>query len=166
MIEILRENPPMYALDRIPEADIWCTGGIYTPILVVDDEEFNILSVLRAAKSVKVVNPIVAASDGSQALQVLRGWLAARTDLPPVIILLDWNMPNMNGMEFLEEIREDPSLKQAHVFVHSSSSSPSQVAAAYDQNVAGYIVKRNEKSSTEDVLRMLVNYAICVHFAG
>lgn len=155
----------MQALDRIPEADIWCNGGVYTPILVVDDEEFNILSVLRAAKSVKAVNPIVAASDGSQALRALRGWLATRTVLPPVIILLDWNMPKMNGMEFLEEIRGDPALKHAHVFVHSSSSSPSQVAAAYDQNVAGYIVKRNERSSMQGVLRMLANYATCVHFA-
>ena len=120
---------------------------------------------MRAAKAVDVANPIVAAYDGSEALGALREWLTARSDLPRLIILLDLNMPMMNGLEFLDEIRSDPLLRRAHVFVYSTSVSPSEISAAYDRNVAGFIVKGNDQLSTQKVVKMLANYANAVRFA-
>ena len=136
-----------------------------TQLLVVDDDQFNVLSVLRAAKTIDIANPIVVAYDGSRALRALREWLKTRSGLPPLIILLDLNMPVMSGLEFLDEIRSDPLLKRAHVFVYSTSSLPSEISAAYERNVTGYIVKGSDQLSTQEVVKMLANYADTVRFA-
>ncbi|MFM8917419.1 MAG: response regulator, partial [Bacteroidota bacterium] len=59
----------------------------------------------------------------------------------PQIILLDLNMPKMNGMEFLKELRQDPELRSISVFVMTTSNDDRDRIDAYDLNVAGYILK-------------------------
>lgn len=109
-------------------------------ILLVEDDDGDAMAVARAFKAAKIANPITRAIDGIEALELLRS--GDRTSLAsPFVILLDQNMPRMNGHEFLAELRRDPALRRLTVFMLSTSSDRQDIEAAYDQNVAGYIVK-------------------------
>ena len=136
------------------------------PILLVDDEIVAIRSMELATKAQNVTNTIAVAHDGEQALQLLRNWLGERRSLPPILILLDLNMPRMTGLEFLAEIRRDPVLKRALVFVHSTSDRPSDVEAAYNLNVAGFISKQGQSVDVSNAITMLDSFASTVVFPG
>lgn len=110
-------------------------------ILLVEDDEVDIMNVKRAFKKNNINNPIQVARNGLEALDVLRG-KDSSSHLPnPKIILLDINMPKMGGIEFLKEIRKHPELRSLSVFVMTTSNEESDKIAAYDLNVAGYILK-------------------------
>lgn len=108
-------------------------------ILLVEDDEVDIMNVQRAFKKNNISNPLIIARNGLEALEVFRGPDAAGP--LPRIVLLDINMPRMNGIEFLKEIRQDPALKSLSVFVMTTSSEDKDKVAAYDLCVAGYILK-------------------------
>ncbi len=137
----------------------------YTEIqlLIVDDDEVSIMAVKRALKKMKLANPTQIAHDGVEALDILRAAADANGTLPPFIVLLDINMPRMNGHEFLEQVRSDPTLHQVVIFVLTTSNLPEDVRRATDQDVAGYVIKENpyeslakNLESTGAVSRLLV----------
>jgi CheY-like chemotaxis protein len=76
----------------------------------------------------------------------------------PLIILLDLNMPRLNGLEFLDVLREDPELKSAIVFVLTQSTRREDIEAAYDRQVAGYLVKSNLGDDYSLLPQLLVTY--------
>lgn len=134
-------------------------GGAAT-FLIVDDDKVSVKTLRRAIDGLELANPIVVAGDGIEALDYLRR--AARPSdgpLPPFIVLLDLDMPRMGGLEFLETVRADPRLARLVVFVVSTSDAPRDVAAAYDKNIAGYIVKGDPLDSLREGLGMVGNYA-------
>lgn len=106
-------------------------------ILLVEDDEVDIMNVKRAFKKNNITNPIQVARNGLEAIDLLRKPGA----LLPKVIILDINMPRMNGIEFLKEIRKDDKLKMISVFVMTTSNQDSDKINAYDLNVAGYILK-------------------------
>jgi CheY-like chemotaxis protein len=112
-------------------------------ILLVEDDEVDVMNVKRAFKKYKISNPLYTAENGLQALDMLR----SQNDQPPVVpatrrlILLDLNMPKMNGLEFLHELRADPELKATPVIVLTTSDEDKDRVEAYNLNVAGYILK-------------------------
>lgn len=111
-------------------------------ILLVDDDDVDCMSVRNAFKKNNIMNPLFIAHDGIDALDMLKGSNGLEKISPtPRIILLDINMPRMNGLEFLKEIRQDPELQNISVFVMTTSNSDSDKIEAYQYNVAGYIVK-------------------------
>lgn len=111
-------------------------------ILLVEDDEVDIKNVQRAFKKNHISNPLHVARNGIEALEMLRGDHGKEKLNPlPKVILLDLNMPRMGGLEFLQEIREDPELKSLSVFVMTTSDEESDKFAAYNLNVAGYILK-------------------------
>ena len=110
-------------------------------ILLVEDDEVDIMNVKRAFKKNNITNPLIIANNGIEALEMLRGDESVKVKPTPRIILLDINMPRMGGLEFLHEIRKDPELKSISVFVMTTSNEDSDKIAAYDLNVAGYILK-------------------------
>ncbi|HWR06380.1 response regulator [Sporomusa sp.] len=110
-------------------------------ILLVEDDEVDIMNVMRAFKRINLTNPLYIARDGVEALAMLRGQSGPSGMLKPGIILLDINMPRMNGIEFLREIRQDPEHKILTVIVLTTSNEECDVVAAYQLNVAGYIIK-------------------------
>ncbi len=111
-------------------------------ILLVDDDDVDCMSVRNAFKKNNIMNPLFVAHDGIDALDMLRGTNGMKKIQPtPRIILLDINMPRMNGLEFLKEIREDVELHNISIFVMTTSNSDSDKIEAYNYNVAGYIVK-------------------------
>ncbi len=131
-------------------------------ILLVEDDEVDVQGLTRAFKKLKVANPITVARDGIEALELLRSDRAK--DLHPYLIILDLNMPRMNGIEFLTEIRSDPELKKSIVFVLTTSKADEDKTEAYRLNVAGYIVKADPARSFLDAVQMLDHYWRVVEF--
>lgn len=127
--------------------------------LVVDDDVVSVMAIKRALKKLKILNPVLVAKDGQFALDLLRQEASRDGGLPPFLVTLDLNMPRMDGFEFLEEVRKDDTLKRAIIFVLSTSDMPKDIAAAYDKNIAGYIVKDDLGDSFEEALNMIDFYA-------
>jgi CheY-like chemotaxis protein len=107
-------------------------------ILLVEDDEVDVMNVRRAFRRNNIGNPLFVAGNGVEALEKLRnGEVPAERRL----ILLDLNMPRMNGIEFLAELRRDPALAATPVVVLTTSNNDRDKVQAYDLNVAGYLVK-------------------------
>ena len=127
-------------------------------ILVVDDDDVDVMALQRAFKQRNIANPIHVARDGIEALEMIRG-KNGRTALPnPRMVLLDLNMPRMNGIEFLKEIRNDPALKNTVVFVLTTSGADQDIGAAFENHVAGYLLKSDTSSSIPNIVEMLESY--------
>ncbi|HLO50303.1 MAG TPA: response regulator [Kamptonema sp.] len=111
-------------------------------ILLVEDDEVDIMNVRRAFKKNNIINPLYMAANGVEALEMLRG-VGNDLAMPSVrrLILLDLNMPKMNGIEFLRELRQDQKLKSIPVIVLTTSNEDRDKVEAYNLNVAGYILK-------------------------
>ncbi|HKR04135.1 MAG TPA: response regulator [Bacteroidia bacterium] len=111
-------------------------------IMLVDDDQVDIMNVQRAFKKNNITNPLYIANNGIEALDMLRG-TEGRDKVTPIprIILLDINMPKMNGIEFLKELRSDSGLHSISVFIMTTSNDDKDKLDAYNLNVAGYIVK-------------------------
>ncbi len=107
-------------------------------ILLVEDDEVDVMNVKRAFATSHITNPLFVAGDGIEALEKLRG-----NELPKSrrMILLDLNMPRMNGIEFLRELRKDPHLSPTTVVVLTTSNDEKDKIEAYNLNVAGYLLK-------------------------
>ena len=127
-------------------------------ILIVEDDDIDFEAVTRALKSLKVANPTVRARDGVEALDLLRGEKNQDKISAPFIILLDLNMPKMTGIEFLDIIREDDSLKSSIVFVLTTSDDDRDIVASYRRNVEGYIVKADARESLKEAFSSLQAY--------
>jgi CheY-like chemotaxis protein len=106
-------------------------------ILLVEDDEVDVMNVKRAFTKNNIQNELFVAGNGVEALDMLRSSIVPL----PRIIILDINMPKMNGIEFLKVLREDESLKNISVFVMTTSNEDSDKINAYNLNVAGYILK-------------------------
>lgn len=134
-------------------------------ILLVEDDEVDARAVERAFRKQKIGNPITVACDGVEALEFLRGQNGK--SLPrPYIILLDLNMPRMNGIEFLKELRDDENLRTSVVFVLTTSNDDRDKTAAYEQVVAGYIVKSEAGKDFLELVQMLERFTIIVKLPG
>lgn len=107
-------------------------------ILLVEDDAIDVMNVRRAFEKNKIINPLFVASNGVEALQMLRNG-----DVPAErrLVLLDLNMPRMNGIEFLRHLRTDPQLNPIPVVVLTTSNDEQDKVGAYNLNVAGYLVK-------------------------
>ncbi|CCQ74321.1 response regulator [Magnetospira sp. QH-2] len=127
-------------------------------VLLVDDDEVDVEGVKRAFAEHKIANPVRVARDGVEGLEILRGTNGQVMLDRPYLILLDINMPRMNGFEFLEALRADPDLKQSVVFMLTTSATDEDRARAYDQNIAGYIVKSRAGIGFLETVTMLDHY--------
>ncbi|MFN5345639.1 MAG: response regulator [Bacteroidota bacterium] len=111
-------------------------------ILLVEDDSVDVMNVQRAFVKNNITNPLHIAFNGVEALNMLRGSNGKpKLNPSPRIILLDINMPKMNGLEFLRELRNDEDLKSVSVFVMTTSNDDQDKIEAYNLNVAGYILK-------------------------
>ncbi|MEX2271957.1 MAG: response regulator [Vicinamibacterales bacterium] len=107
-------------------------------ILLVEDDQIDQMNIKRAFERNKIGNPLYIAEDGLEALEMLRD---GRVPEERRLILLDLNMPRMNGIEFLKRLRADPALSHSPVVVLTTSDDEQDKVNAYDLNVAGYLVK-------------------------
>ena len=112
-------------------------------ILLFEDDEVDVMTVKRAFKKGNITSSLYIAGNGLEALAMLRGTPEQPSPIPPErrIILLDLNMPKMNGLEFLHELRADAMIKSIPVVVLTTSNEERDRVEAYDLNVAGYMLK-------------------------
>ncbi|MBV1961829.1 MAG: response regulator [Immundisolibacteraceae bacterium] len=129
-------------------------------ILLVDDDDIDAMGVERALKKLKLANPFFRARDGIEGLEMLR----ARKVNQPYLLLLDLNMPRMSGIEMLKELRNDPNLRSTVVFVLTTSDDDKDKVAAYNEHIAGYIVKNKLDTGFDDLLKLLDHYWRLVEF--
>ncbi|MBB97557.1 MAG: two-component system response regulator [Rhodobacteraceae bacterium] len=125
-------------------------------VILVEDDDGDAKAVRRAFSKAKIANPIHRFVDGVEAFAFLRG----ETGTPPetYVILLDINMPRMNGIEFLEQLRVDPQLSPAVVFVLTTSNDDRDRTAAYAKHVAGYILKTRAGADFLELIQTLDHF--------
>lgn len=133
-------------------------------VLLVEDNDIDRECVVRAFARHRIANPLFHALDGLEALDVLRG-TGGHAPLPrPYLLLLDINMPRMNGIELLRELRSDEKLRDSVVFVLTTSNSDEDRVATYNLNVAGYIVKTDVGAGFLHLVELLKCYWRVVEF--
>ena len=124
------------------------------PVLLVEDDSIDAMTVRRAFRDLKVANPLKHTVNGEDALAYLQDQANDR----PCVILLDLNMPRMNGIEFLRVTKADPSLRRIPVIVLTTSSEERDVVDSFRLNVAGYIVKPVDYRKFVEAVRIVDLY--------
>ena len=109
----------------------------HKPILLVEDDRVDAMTVERSLKEIKVTNPLQVANNGEEALDVLKNSQQPR----PCIILLDLNMPKMNGLEFLKVIKSERRWQRIPVIVLTTSRNDQDKIESFNMGVAGYMIK-------------------------
>ncbi|MGE5656824.1 MAG: response regulator [Actinomycetota bacterium] len=129
-------------------------------LLLVEDDEVDVMNIRRAFKKNNIINPLYVATNGLEALVMLRGSNGRAPVIPPQrrLVLLDLNMPKMNGIEFLRELRLDDKLKSIPVIVLTTSNEDRDKVEAYNLNVAGYILKPVTFSNFVEAIATLNKY--------
>jgi CheY-like chemotaxis protein len=130
-------------------------------VLLVEDDAVDVLNVRRAFEKYKILNPLHVATNGIDALQMLRsGQVPAERRL----VLLDLNLPRMNGIEFLRHLRSDPRLHMIPVVVLTTSADDRDRLDAFNLNVAGYLVKPITFAKFAELMATLNKYWSLVDF--
>src|SRR5579872_5611167 len=124
-------------------------------ILLVEDDEIDVENVKRAFRKNKIVNPLWTAGNGVEALEMLRTGVVPA---PRRLVLLDLNLPRMNGLEFLHAVRRDPVLAALPVVVLTTSNDERDRVEAYDLNVAGYLLKPVSFAGFAELMNALNKY--------
>ncbi len=141
-------------------------GREVTTFVVVDDDDIDREVIRRALLKTGSSNPVVEAEDGLEALTLLRGTAEIPPLAKPYMVILDLNMPQMDGFQFLEVIRRDPELRYTPVFVLSTSDDAQDKIKARQQCVSGYIVKSRSNQGLVDAMSMLDQYQQVVEVPG
>ncbi len=126
-------------------------------ILLVEDDDGEAEGIERALGEGGDVR-IVRAIDGMEALVMLRDRNAHQALGPRCLLLVDVNMPRMDGLELVAAIRQDPALRRLVVFVVTTSNMALDKRAAYELNVAGYIVKQPDGQELQGLIRLIESY--------
>jgi len=124
------------------------------PILLVEDDLVDAMTVKKVLKELSVTNPLVLCKNGEEALE----WLQNNRSNLPGIILLDLNMPKMNGLEFLRIIKGDDSLKIIPVVVLTTSEDHQDKLESYKLSIAGYMLKSFDYNRFIDVMKSIKSY--------
>jgi len=124
------------------------------PILLVEDDAIDRMTVERALKEIKVTNRLDMVKNGEEAVDFLRD----ASNVRPGIILLDLNMPKMNGIEFLKVIKADDDLKRIPVIVLTTSKDERDRVDSFNLGVAGYMLKPVDYLQFVEVVRTIDLY--------
>jgi CheY-like chemotaxis protein len=126
-------------------------------ILLVEDDDGDAKAMQRAFHRARIANPIIRVVDGIEALDILKGTNGKSKMPSPSILIVDINMPRMNGIQLVRAIREDADIRHAIIFILTTSKREEDKLAVYNLNVAGYILKA---TAGQDFLK-LVNLMDC-----
>lgn len=126
--------------------------------LIVDDDQISVMAVQRAIRKLGLPYRTCVARDGIEALNILKGEEGLAAVKPPYIVLLDINMPRMNGHEFLYEVREDSRLRNSLIFILSTSDTHEDVENAFTRNVAAYLLKGDMFDDILSKVKFVDNY--------
>lgn len=127
-------------------------------ILLVEDNDVDVLLFQRALRHAGTTSSVVRAKDGVEALEILNMQSAEGRVQNPYVILLDINMPRMNGHEFLKELRASEQLASSRVVVVTTSDDPKDIELAYGRYASGYVVKPGGTAEMTEVIKSLHHY--------
>jgi len=133
-------------------------NGETVNILLVEDDSIDAKAFMRAMSKLKIGNPVMHAKDGVEGFAMLEKLRR------PNLVILDINMPRMNGLELLRKIREDGKLRDTIVFVLTTSNDEKDKFQAYNLNVAGYMLKSDMGNSFVRAVSLVENYWKVVEF--
>lgn len=133
-------------------------------IILVEDDDVDAEAITRAFQAIGVAARTTRFIDGRAAIDALRGPFGAQLQSEPYLILLDLNMPRMNGIAFLDELRQDLTLRRSIVFALTGSDEGRDMAAAYDRRVAGYLVKASQGIDYGALRELLEVYYQAIEF--
>jgi CheY-like chemotaxis protein len=123
-------------------------------ILLVEDDQVDSMTIQRALRQLETPNPLHHVTDGEKALEFLRDPAKPR----PGLILLDLNMPRMNGLEFLEHVKQDAELRKIPVVVLTTSREDGDRISSFERSVAGYMIKPVEYPQFVETMRKIRDY--------
>jgi CheY-like chemotaxis protein len=126
------------------------------PILLVEDDRVDAMTVQRALKDLKITNLLVHKLNGEEALEYLKG--GDNGNGKPCVILLDLNMPRMNGVEFLKIIKVDDEFKKTPVVVLTTSREQQDKIESFNLGVAGYMLKSVDYKGFVETIRTINLY--------
>ena len=121
-------------------------------ILLVEDDKIDAMTVKRAFKDLRITNQLEITRNGEEALEYLYN------NNKPCIILLDLNMPKMNGIEFLEIAKKDQNLKNIPVVMLTTSKDEQDKLHGYGLGIAGYMVKPVEYQKFLELVKTINMY--------
>ena len=124
------------------------------PVLLVEDDRVDVMTVERALKDLKVTNPLAHSANGEEALEYLR----SESNKGPCVILVDLNTPKMNGFEFLKVLKADDVLKKIPVIVLTASKDEQDIVESFKLGVAGYMVKSVDYKKFMETIRTIDLY--------
>jgi CheY-like chemotaxis protein len=124
------------------------------PILLVEDDRVDAMTVKRALKDLNVTNPLIHTLDGEEALEHLRN----DSNEKPCVILLDLNMPKMNGIELLKILKADDKLRRVPVVVLTTSQDTQDKFETFGLSAAGYIVKPTDYKKFVEAMKTVDLY--------
>ncbi|MGJ8564872.1 MAG: response regulator [Alphaproteobacteria bacterium] len=130
--------------------------------LIVDDDDVDYQAIRRALKKISIYNPTRRAVDGLDAINILKGESGQEKLEGAVIIMLDLNMPRMNGHEFLKTISEDSDISDIEVFVMTTSDRDDDIVGSFQNGVAGYIVKSDMLESLREAFEDHASHRLIV----
>lgn len=124
------------------------------PILLVEDDAVDALTIKKAFKEIKLTNELVHVRNGEEAMK----YLISGDQEMPCMILLDINMPKMNGIEFLEVRKKHKQLTTIPVVVLTTSVDEQDKSSSFQLGVCGYMVKPIDYLQFVEVIRIINQY--------
>jgi CheY-like chemotaxis protein len=128
--------------------------GSSKPILLVEDDDVDAMTTKKALDELEFTNELIRKVDGEEALE----YLQQDDKQLPYFILLDLNMPRMNGLEFLKVIKDEQILKRIPVVVLTTSETEQNIVDSYELGVAGYVVKSVDYKQFIESMRTITEY--------
>jgi len=132
------------------------------PLLLVEDDEVDVMTVKRCMRELKIKNRFAVCGNGEEAID----YLEDSCDNLPALILLDINMPRMNGIEFLSVIKKDDRFKRIPVIVLTTSKEEQDRYASFDLSAAGYMIKPVDYQQFLNTINVIKVYWSMSEFAG
>ncbi|KTD14579.1 two-component response regulator [Legionella gratiana] len=122
------------------------------PVLLIEDDQIDQRAVQRVFRQLKICNELIIKENGEEALKYLSSYGK------PCLIILDLNMPRMNGMEFLDALKKNRVYKNIPVIVFTTSNGAVEKRNAYDRGAVGYIVKPPDYKQFIEIFKAIDNY--------
>ncbi len=133
-------------------------------ILLVEDDSIDVKAFQRAMAKLKINNPVSIARDGVEGWEFLQSCVTNNRETTPNLVILDINMPRMNGLELLTKIRADKNLNHLIIFVLTTSNDEKDKFEAFNMNVAGYMLKSDMGNSFIRAVELIDSYWRVVEF--
>ncbi len=124
------------------------------PVLLVEDDNVDAMTVKRGMRDLHVGYPVMRSVNGEEAME----YLTNPDTEKPFVILLDLNMPKMNGIEFLKVIKVHPELKTIPIIVLTTSREKRDILESFELGAAGYMVKPVDYSKFVEILGKIILY--------